>query len=309
MHFEADSIYSLVTDFLVSNLVPICRNLNAEFIDVTNEKIGLSKRNLWPENWYTVGTGFKEPLTGGTPRISAHDSSFVDPIVILVTCFDTIPTIVWTIEIVTVTLNDKVRYQKWSELKIRTFQTKQTSDFQSNVSVCSSFPSPHSFLSFFRQRDSEREREREKKRRTCFFFSMKSFCFDSSFGRQVILLLLLTTSLSFFLMLFFSLSFFLILFSLTQTFTQTLFLLLRKIMRKQNQVSCLFLSSSFLPFSLSLFLSLFSFQPSRHVFVHVLALLFRSEKGMETCLQEMNGERFQRMFSFQKVWERRGKIS
>ena len=111
----------MVTDFLVSNLVLVCMNFNTESIDIINEKIGPSERNLWPEKWYTVGTCFKNPLTGGTSRVLAHCSTHLLPIVIIETSFDTILTIAWTIEIITVTLHDKVRYQNWPVLRTRMF--------------------------------------------------------------------------------------------------------------------------------------------------------------------------------------------
>ena len=44
----------MVTDSLVSNLVLICITLNTESIDVVNEKINPSERNLWPEKWQTL---------------------------------------------------------------------------------------------------------------------------------------------------------------------------------------------------------------------------------------------------------------
>ena len=43
MHFKADPINSMATDFLVLNVVPICSNLNTEFIDLINQKIGTTE--------------------------------------------------------------------------------------------------------------------------------------------------------------------------------------------------------------------------------------------------------------------------
>lgn len=48
-----DSIYSMVTDSLVSSLILICRTLITESIDIINEKINPSERNLWLEKWQT----------------------------------------------------------------------------------------------------------------------------------------------------------------------------------------------------------------------------------------------------------------
>ena len=59
--------FNALDGFLVLSLVPICRNLNTESIVVINWKLGTPERNLCPEKWYTVGTGVKEPRTGGTP--------------------------------------------------------------------------------------------------------------------------------------------------------------------------------------------------------------------------------------------------
>lgn len=44
----------MVTDSLVSSLIPICRTLDIKSIDIISEKINPSERNLWPEKWQTL---------------------------------------------------------------------------------------------------------------------------------------------------------------------------------------------------------------------------------------------------------------
>lgn len=52
-------------DLLMSSSVPICRNLNTRFTDLTNQKIGLLEWNIWPKKWCIVSNRFKELIRGG----------------------------------------------------------------------------------------------------------------------------------------------------------------------------------------------------------------------------------------------------